>query len=197
MMYLMLHLLSVLAAAPSLSSSLVAPYPNTGVAVFPLPLSMDIEGNLKGCLTLDNRLAFRASFDALGTNSSGPILAAALQRTQAQITPCDRATSATSAASTGCAVVTALEITVATGDSPLAAGVDESYNLVRQRTCHRLSTFSCIHCLFYASNMTVLHRSLPLGPRISARLRCGARSTGCRRSRSCSLTEPAAATRRR
>jgi hypothetical protein len=181
-----------------LSSSLVAPYPSTGVAVFPLPLSMEIEGNLKGCLTLDNRLAFRASFDAPGTNSSGPILAAALQRTQAQIRPCDRATSATSAASTGCAVVTALEITVATGDSPLAAGVDESYNLVRH-ILHLSSTFyfPCIHCLFYASNMTVLHRSLPLGPPISARLRCGARSTGCRRSRSCSLTEPAAATRRR
>ena len=193
---LLLHLLLVLAAAPSVSSSPAAPYPSTGVAIFPLPLSMEIEGNLKGCLTLDNRLAFRASFDTPGANSSGPILAAALQRTQAQMTPCDRATSATSAASTACAVVTALEITVATGDSPLAAGVDEGYNLVRQLTCHRLFAFPCIHCLFYASNMTVLHRPLPLGPRISPRLRCGARSTGCRRSHSCSLTEPAAATRR-
>ena len=127
-----LLLLSVLAAAQlsfSSSATPTTPYPSTGVAVFPLPLSMEIEGNSKGCLALDNLLAFHISWVAPGANSSGPILAAALHRTRAQMLPCKYAGSA---ASTGCAVVTAVEIMVESGDSPLATGVDESYNLVRQ-----------------------------------------------------------------
>jgi hexosaminidase len=109
---------ALVALAPD---STLSQFPST---IFPRPLEIEIDGERESCLTLAPDMTIGFSFSSPGGNTSGPVLAAAIRRTQAQMLPCAAPTAAACAAA-----VTQLDVAVAAGDSPLAAGVDESYNL--------------------------------------------------------------------